>query len=149
MQESYNINDITDNICKFLKDLYPDFKVYDFDPTQGLQIPCFIVKPVNESFKKRIGLAKSTGIRGIDNIMFSIHTIVKEGEHLKLRSVTQNLRIRLVNIPDEYGGFRTYAMNDNYGDYESNLLFRIKVSTFINTAEPIRMENFEFTEEII
>lgn len=148
MQEYYNINDVLDNLCRYLKDVYPEFKVYDHDPQQGLKVPCFIVKTVNESFKKRIGLESSSGVHGTDNVMFSIHIIVEDGDWRTLREVTQQIRVGLTMIPNEYGGYRTYAMNNNYSEFESTLLFRIKVFTFQDTAILPRMNGFEIEQGV-
>lgn len=147
MQEQHDINSLIRAIRLYLKELYPDFACYDHDPKQGLKIPCFIVKSVNESFKKRIGLRDGSGVRGFDNIMFSITVLVDEDNYKQLREVTQNLRIRLVEIPLETGGIRTYAMNDNYSEFSSTLLFRVKISTFIPNETIPRMTSLEIEQK--
>lgn len=129
INEIYDIQDVLESIGKYLKTNYPDFHIYDHDPRQDLKIPCFIVKPVNESYKKRIGLKRSMGEMGTDNVMFSITTIVPDYSYTEMRRITQQLRIGLSVIPSENGGYRTYAMNDNYSEFNSVLLFRIKVHT--------------------
>lgn len=148
MADIYNINDLVEGLSKWLKDLYPEFKVYDYDPTQDLQIPCFVIKVVNESFKRRIGRMHKDGIRGFDNVMLSIHTICKEGEYYKLREVTQNIRIRLNQLETKRGNYRTYAINDNYSEFESTLLFRVKVSTYVAPDDEPRMDRLSLDEKI-
>lgn len=147
MRELHSINDYVRAIRLYLKELYPDFACYDHDPKQGLKIPCFIVKVVNESYKRRIGLTESQGNRGFDNIMFSVTTIIDEDDYKTLRDVTQNLRIRLYEIPmPDSIPICTYAMNDNYSEFSSTLLFRIKVSTYIPNKTLPQMTNLNIKQ---
>lgn len=145
--EKYELQEVLEGIGSYLKENFPDFHIYDHDPRQDLKLPCFIVKPVNESYKKRIGLKRSMGEMGTDNVMFQITTIVEDYEYTKLRHITQQIRIGLSVIHTENGGYRTYAMNDNYSEFNSVLLFRIKVQTLQRSDQEVsKMKHLDLDE---
>lgn len=146
------VNEIITGIGRELHKLYPDYRLYDHNPEQGMKLPCFLVQEVNASFKRRIS-NDHIGLRGFDNMMFSVNIFpAPTGDLSKdrqiLREVTENVRICTNYIEVSDGPLRTYAINTNYSDDFGAVLFRIRTSRWIEPKNEPGMEVLDMEERV-
>lgn len=137
--------DIVKAIARELKEMFPNYRVYDESPEQDLKLPCFIIEPGYGLFTKRLSGSRF-GQQGIDRQTYAIRILCDNAR--ELRDTGFKLRIGLDQIKLKDGGIwvRDKRLQQSTTKHSSTLTFYIYIKTKIESERVDTMQSLNLKE---
>lgn len=128
------INKLTYALAVRLKELYPDFNIYDEAVIQGLKEPCFFINIINWDIKKELHNRYRL------NVSFSLHYLNKkhnENMNHDFKAVGYNLGEKLEVLELENIKVRITSKGTKQVDDVLHILFDVSMLLFREEAEAL------------
>lgn len=138
---------IIQGIARYLRDNYPEFKIYEESPEQGLELPCFIIVQSYSYINRRYSSSR-TGTYNLDRENFTIRIL--SDDIRQLRDVAFDLKIRFDTFNVEDGPIRVRNKQTSFIESKSEMVltFYIILDTLIPTTPTESMYSLDMREEV-
>lgn len=125
--------DIIKGISRYLKANFPEYKIYEQGPEQGLEIPCFIIEQGGSNVTRRLSTSRR-GIYSLDRETYAIKIICKDIR--EIRETAFNLKIRFNTIDTSSGLIRVNNKHTSYTTSKDEIVFTFSILMDLVTDIP-------------
>ncbi len=127
------INDIKQVIVNKLKEIYPDYTIYDEDVPQGFKTPSFFITLIEQDYSKRLN-TKYKSLLSFDLAYFS------NKDNTEIKNDCYSKQVELLRALDLVGGYRIQDKVTAMVENVLHITFNVNYSEMLTETENMMQE---------